>query len=887
MDIVIANQKFVLDNGLTLIVHEDHKAPIAAFNIWYHVGSKNERLGKTGFAHLFEHLMFNGSEHHDDDFFKPFEAAGATDQNGTTDYDRTNYFENVPTPALDVALWMESDRMGHLLGALTQAKLDEQRGVVQNELRQGENQPYGKVEGIIARNTYPYGHPYSWDVGGSIEDLERATLSDVQEWFKTYYGPANAVIVLAGDIDPQTAKAKVEKYFGSFAGTTPLTRHRAWIAKRTGTVRQQTEDRVPQSRIYKVWNIPEWGSATGDYLSLAADLLGSGKNSRLYKRLVYDEQIATDVSAYADLREIGGQFVIRASAQPGGDLARVEKALDEELARFLARGPEKKELQRIQIQFEAGFIRGSERIGGFGGKSDILASNQVFKGDPDFYRHTLQRVRQANLRDVWRAAQEWLSDGVYILEVHPFSGRPAKGGDADRSRLPAAGPAPDVRFPSLQKQRLTNGLQVVLAERHAVPLVQFSLLVNAGFAADPPDLPGTARLTMAAIDEGTRGRSALQISEELELLGAELSAAASLDVSLVSLSALKSKLEASLQVYADVILHPAFPQKELSRLQKQMLAAIQQEKSSPMATALRLLPRFLYGREHAYSQPLTGSGTEESVSRLRRDDLLHFYQTWFKPGNATLLVVGDVTPAEIVPQLEKLFSEWPPGSAPQKNIPPVPGPETATLYLVDKPGAPQSLVIAGQLAPAKANPDEIAIETMNTILGGAFTSRLNMNLREDKHWSYGAYSFIPNARGQRPLFVYAPVQTDKTAETVREILAEIRQFQDSKPVSAEELERAQNNQTRQLPGSWETADAVLASIGELITFGLADDYYATYPQKVLALSRADISAIARKLLRPDRLVWIVVGDRAKIEKELAGLGLGPVRLLDANGNPVL
>ncbi|MFL5461405.1 MAG: M16 family metallopeptidase, partial [Gemmatimonadales bacterium] len=413
-------QRFVLPNGLTVIVHEDHKAPIVAVNVWYHVGSKNERPGRTGFAHLFEHLMFNGSENYDKDFFGPLEQAGATDMNGTTNEDRTNYFENVPTNALDLVLWMESDRMGHLTGAISQPKLDEQRGVVQNEKRQGENEPYGKVWDFLTPKLYPSNHPYSWTTIGSMEDLDAAKLPDVKDWFATYYGAANAVVVVAGDIDVQTAKRKVEQYFGDIPAGPPVARQQAWIAKRTGSQRGVMQDRVPQARIYKVWNVPGWGTSEADYLTLLSDVLSSGKSSRLYKRLVYDDQTATDVSAYVNMREIGGLFVVEATARPGVELARVEKAVDEELRRLLAGGPTAAELSRVKTQYRAGFIRGVERIGGFGGKSDVLAQGEVFAGRPDFYKLRLNRVRQATTTQLSSVARQWLADGVYTLEVHPY-----------------------------------------------------------------------------------------------------------------------------------------------------------------------------------------------------------------------------------------------------------------------------------------------------------------------------------------------------------------------------------------------------------------------------------------------------------------------------------
>ena len=879
-------EKFVLDNGLTLIVHEDRKAPIVAVNVWYHVGSKNEKPGKTGFAHLFEHLMFNGSENFDDDYFQALERVGATDLNGTTNPDRTNYFQNVPTNALDVVLWMESDRMGHLLGAITQEKLDEQRGVVQNEKRQGENQPYGVTRQLLTENTYPKGHPYSWTTIGSMDDLNAASLEDVHEWFKTYYGAANAVIAIAGDIDPQTAKAQVEKYFGDIPSGPPVAKHQAWIAKRTGTHRTTVEDRVPQARIYRTWNIPQSGTAEADYLNLASDVLSAGKTSRLYKRLVYEDQIATDVFAYVSLREIGGQFFIRATARPGQDLAEVEKAIDEELERFLAAGPTEEELERVKTQYVARFVRGIERIGGFGGKSDILARNEVYGGDPGHYKTTVNRIRMATTEDVHRTAQEWLSDGDYILEVHPFPDYSTTEAVADRSMLPAVDTPPEAVFPAMQRATLSNGLKVILAERHAAPVVEFRLMVDAGYAADQGAIQGTASLAMNMLDEGTTSRSALEISEEAAMLGANMGSFSTLDVSLVTLSALKENLGASLDLYADVILNPSFPQNELDRLKKQQLAGIQREKATPVQMALRVFPKLLYGEGHAYSLPLTGSGTEASVGSLTRENLSDFHQTWFKPNNATLIIVGDVTMSELEPLLEQRFGNWNQGSVPTKNIAEVAHKSSPTVYLMDRPGSQQSIIFAGHVAPPTNNPNEIAIETMNSILGGAFTSRINMNLREDKGWAYGAFTLLWDARGQRPFIVYAPVQTDKTSESIQEIVNELAGFLGDQPPTDEEVLKAQSDQTLSLAGRWETNNAVEGSIGQIVQYGLPDDYFDTYTELVRALSVDQVTEAAHQVVHPNNLVWVVVGDRSVIEPKIRELDLGEIFLMDSDGNVI-
>ena len=883
-DVDIPYEKYVLDNGLTLIVHEDHKAPIVAVNIWYHVGSKNEKLGKTGFAHLFEHLMFNGSENYNEDYFQTMERIGATDINGTTSEDRTNYFQNVPSSAVDIALWMESDRMGHLLGAVTQDKLDEQRGVVQNEKRQYENQPYHISYELITHNTFPKGHPYSWTVIGSMEDLEAASLDDAHQWFKTYYGAANAVIAIAGDITPQVAYDKVEKYFGDIPSGPPIARHKVWIAKRKGTHRQQVQDRVAQARFYRVWNIPELGSEDMDYLDLVSDVLAVGKTSRFYKRLVYDDQIATDVQAYIDAREIASLFQIEATAKPGDDLNKIEKAIAEELDKFIQNGPTEKEMQRVKSSYIARFIRGIERIGGFGGKSDILASNQVIGGNPDYYKTTLQRIKNATVQDLHRAAKKWLSDGDYILELTPFPEYITKESDVDRSKLPEETTPPDASFPKIQRASLSNGLKLVLAERHSVPIVNFSLMVDAGYATDQYAVPGTARLTGDMLDEGTKNRTALQISEELSMLGATLQTGSNLDITNVNFSALKSNLAPSLEIFTDIILNPSFPEADFKRLQKQTLARIQREKVTPIQMALRVFPGLLYGKDHAYGLPLTGSGTEESVKQLTREDLVAFHQTWFKPNNSTLVIVGDITLDKISPMLEKLFKKWKAGDVPKKNISEVAHKKEPELYILDRPGSQQSIIFAGHLAPPRANPKEEAIVTMNNILGGDFTSRINMNIREDKHWSYGAFSLIGGTCAQRPYLIYTPVQSDKTKESIQEIQKELKAIIDEKPPTEEEFIKTQNNQILQLPGSWETINDVRGSISEIVRYGLPDDYFDLYPAKIRNMKLEEVIDAAKSTIHPDQMVWVVVGDRSIIKPGLKELGIENVRLMDVDGN---
>ncbi len=873
-------EEFVLENGLKVVVHEDRKTPIVAVNIWYHVGSKNERPGKTGFAHLFEHLMFGGSEHLNGSYIESMERVGATDLNGTTSEDRTNYFENVPTSALDYALFAESDRMGHFYNTISQEVLDLQRGVVKNEKQQGDNQPYAIVEDLVVAATYPAGHPYDHTVIGSMKDLDSASLEDVREWFKTYYTPSNAVLVIAGDINASEAHEKARRYFGDIQPGPPVAHQRSWIAKRTGEHRETVQDRVPQGRIYKVWNVPGYGTVAADRLRLAAGVLSSGKTSRLYKRLVYDDQIATHVAAYLDEREIGSQFVVVATARKDGDLRVVERTLDEELARFLQDGPTERELTRIKTQSYAGFVRGVERIGGFGGKSDILATNVTYLGSPHGYKRRLQNYQEASGSDILETAREWLADGVYALDVLPFeAGKPAPL--LNRESLPGLGSAHELKLPEVHETTLSNGLKILVAERHDVPVVNLWLDVDAGYAADQFAAPGAARLMSALLTGGTARRTALEISEEVQSLGAQLTAGCNLDTSTVYLSALTPTLDDALDLYADVVLNPSFPQADFDRQQQLQLSAIANERVTPLQMALRALPPILFGSEHAYGLPLTGSGTEETVSSMTREDVARFHETWFTPNNSTMIVVGDTSVAEIKPKLEKFFGGWKAKNVPVKNVARVPEPSSTAIYLIDKPGAQHSVVIAGTVAPPPTAESEIPLETMNNVFGGTFGARLNMNLREEKHWCYGAASLLYGARAQRPFLAYASVQADKTSETISEMIGEMKGMLGSKPVTEEELDKVKQQQISELPGTHETMNAVGTLLGDLLQFRLPLNFYDSYVDRVSKLAVPEIEACAKSLLDPARMVWLVVGDRAVVESGLRELNIGEIIAVEA------
>jgi zinc protease len=875
--------RYVLDNGLTLIVHEDHKAPIVAVNIWYHVGSKNEKPARTGFAHLFEHLMFNGSENFNTDYFKALESIGATDLNGTTNYDRTNYFQNVPVFALDQVLFLESDRMGHLAGAIDQARLDEQRGVVQNEKREYDNEPYGREDEIVTLASYPKGHPYSLTIIGSMEDLAAASLEDVKEWFKTYYGPSNAVLSIAGDIKPEEVLAKVKKYFGDIPPGPSLVRTVLNIAKRQEETRGYYEDHVPEAKITMEWNVPQWGTREAVMLDLATSILSSGKNSRLYKKLQYEDQSVSSTTAYIDKREISGNVVLSATVKQGKSAEEVEKTINDILKEFLDKGPSQDELDRIRSEYFSGFLKGIERIGGFGGKSDILATNQVYGGSPDYYKKELKDVSEATVEEIQKVCREYLGSGKYVLVCKPFPTLTASATGVDRTKLPDLGAPVPSSFPALQKATLKNGMNVILVQRKGVPTIVGNLIVNGGYSTDVLSKPGMASLAMDLLDEGTKTLTSLQINEKLQMLGASLNTRAGLDVSTVSFSTLTQTFDPTLDIFADVLLNPAFSQKEFDRLKKEHLDNILQEKSEPLGIARRVFPKILYGSGHPYSNPLGGSGYQGTLEAISLDEIRNFYTTWFKPNNSTLIIVGDVEMGTLIPALESKLAAWKKGDVPDISIAQVKGSAGKKIYLIDRPESSQSIVLGGYLIGPYGQVFQPALTALNNILGEDFISRLNMNLREDKHWSYQAGSAVMDAKGQRPFLTYGSVQMDKTKESIQEIQKELTAITTDKPVTTDEFSRVQKNMILQLPGMWETNSSVARSMVEKVMFGLPDDYFKTYDTKIRNLTCVELQKLTKVVIVPDQVIYFVVGDKSKIIDSLEETGYEIIEV-DADGN---
>lgn len=879
-NVSIPAKSFVLSNGLTVVVHEDHSAPLVHVNVWYHVGSKNEPTGKSGFAHLFEHLMFNGSENFNDDFFKATQRIGASSQNGTTNVDRTNYFQTVPKAALDSILWLESDRMGHLLGAIDQAKLDEQRAVVKNEKRQGDNRPYAKASDLIMRATMPVGHPYAHSTIGSMEDLDAASVEDVHEWFRTYYGPSNAVLVLSGDITLAEAKKKVEKYFGDIPPGTPVSQPNSWVVKRTGTVREVAYDRVANPRLYRVWNVSDYRSADTDHLQLFGQVLAGDKNSRLYKRLVIDEQLATAVSASVWNRMLGGQFTVVVDIKPGSDIAQVEAIVAEELDRLLVDGPKDAEFARVRTATIASLIRSMEDLST---KADLLAESQTYLRDADGWKLGFKRYEEATPEQVQAAGKAWLQDGDYVLHILPYGDLKTSGEGADRSSMPMPATIVPATFPATERATLENGMELIVARRSGVPLVNMTLLLDTGVPADFAAVKrGTGALAMGLLDEGTTTRNGEALADALANLGATLQPGGGGETSHVSLSALKPTLREALGIYADVVMNPAFAQADIDRLKGQTLTGIASAKHDPGRTASRIAPTLLFGPDHPYGLLVT----EADAAAVLRDDVVAFHARWFRPNNATLIVTGDTTLAEIRPAVEEAFAKWKPGKVPETIVPMAVEPNGPAVYLIDKPGTPQVVIRAFLAAPSPKEGDAIAREALNTVLGGSFTSRLNMKLREEKGWAYGANSSIGGGRGPQVFSANASVQADKAAESMTEITTLLAGITGSGVIKADELAAARDDMSLGLTSAWASSAGTANYLMDQQVYGLPSDYYANYPDNVSKVTLDAVNAEAKALFANRSVTWVVVGDRAKVEAGIRALGLGEIRVIDEDGRPI-
>ncbi len=911
----IPYSEFTLKNGLRVIVHTDRKAPVVAVSIWYNVGSKNEPEGKTGFAHLFEHLMFYGSENVKGGVFAPLQQVGATDMNGTTWFDRTNYFQTVPTSALEVALFLESDRMGHLLGAVTQDTLDAQRGVVQNEKRQGDNQPYGMVEYAQLQALLPADHPYGHSTIGSMADLDGATLEDVKNWFRGHYGPNNAILVLAGDIDAKTARKLVTKYFGDIPAGPKVEPVSVPIPTLSARKDIELHDQVATTRLYRWWTAPGLNDPDAAPLAVGASVLGGLASSRLDNILVKDEQLAVRVTASLDDFAQISFFEVTADVKPGVDPAVLSRRLDEILSDYIAKGPTEDEVKRVAMVDVSGRIAGMEQVGGFSGKAKILAESALYSGSPDAYKKQMAAVANATPETVRAAMRKWLTRPVAALSVVPGKrdayqeaggAAEVRGGivsapahflgegevptqtmsaAVDRSKLPDVGAFPDVDFPAVETTTLSNGIKLHFARRDTVPTVRLTMSFDAGKAADPKEAQGTQAMMLAMLEEGTKTRNSIQIAEEQERLGASISSAASLDRTTISLYALTPNLGPSLDLLADIVLHPSFDAKELERVRNGQLARIAQERTDPRGLARQAFYPMLYGPDHPYASAGSGFGDPDVVKALSREDLARFHRKWIRADTAEIFAVGDTTIEELKAALEARFAPWPmtrdmPG---KKSFDAAVVPEAkARIILVDRPQSPQSMIYAGQVLRGTGGDDLVDLLAANDILGGNILSRINVDLRETKNWSYGAYSLVDRNEKNVAYVIVAPVQADRTGDSIAAIQSDIKAFLGDKGVTEAELERTVNGSIRELPGGFETSAAVLSEMQRDALFDRPFDYVESLGDKYRAQTITALDTAARDAIDPDAIGWVVVGDKDVVLPQLEKLGL-PIEVVETAG----
>ena len=897
-------EKYSLPNGLEIILSEDHRLPLVAVNLWYHVGPANEEPGRTGFAHLFEHMMFQGSKHvPGDSHFRLVEGAGG-DMNGTTGFDRTNYFETLPSNQLELALWLESDRMGYLLDQVDQANLSNQQDVVRNERRQSmENQPYGIVEEALFHQLFPKEHPYYASVIGSHADIQAAKLEDVKNFFKVYYAPNNASLAIVGDIDKAQTKKLVEKYFGTLKQGQPVPKPSAQTPPISAERRAVVQDRVELPRVYMAWltsPIYKPGDADAD---IAAGALGGGRSSRLYKKLVYEKQIAQDVSAFQQSMMLGSVFQITVTARPGHTAEELEKAIDEELGRFRESGPDQAEVDRARNTIESRIVQGLETLGGFGGVADLLNGYNHYLGDPGFLSRDLQRYRDTTPATVRAFAQQQLTPNARVV-VYGVPGKqdlgapvpatkvaqaaPGTGAESInvdepwRKETPKPGEAKALQLPEPTSFQLANGLTVLVNERTGLPIVSANLVVKTGSGANPTDKPGLANFTAAMLDEGTASRTALQIADEVAQLGASLSTSSTMDATQVSAGSLRRNFDALLTLMSDVARNPNFPAEEVERQRKSRLANLIQQRENPSQVANNTMAAVLYGTAHPYGFPEIG--TESSNSGMSRDDMQAFWRQNFVPNNAALIVSGQVTVAELRPIVEKAFGEWQRGTPAQPSLG-NPATVPARLILVDKPGTPQTQLRVASIGVPRATPDYEAIRVMNEALGGLFSSRINLNLREQHGYTYGASSQFVFRRTAGPFLISSGVRTDVTGPAVSEIFKEVRRMRETE-LTPEELALSKDALVRGLPQQFETSSSVTASTSNIYIYDLGLDYYTKLPARLTAVDAAQVKAAAEKYVVPDKLLVIAVGDRARIAGELQKLNLGAMEMRGADGMPV-
>ena len=883
--ISINYKKHILKNGLQVLLHQDSSVPFVAVNIWYHVGSKNEQPGKTGFAHLFEHVMFEGSKNHNKSYFEPLEKIGAS-INGSTNADRTNYWVNLPSNYLELALWLESDRMGFLLDALDQNRFDIQREVVKNERRQSyENRPYGNAYLMLQPEVFPLPHPYNWPTIGSQEDLDNASLEDVKEFFRSFYVPSNASLSIAGDIDIDTTLALVEKTFGNLPPGNPISRMRSMESPLSGTTSLITYDNVQLERIYYTWPTTPAFNEHEPALDVLAVLLGQGKSSRLHTKLVHDSEMAKDVSVASYPQEISGEFIIQITTSPNKSTDDIAKCLNEEIELIASINPDNTEMEFAINQVRTQYIKGLEKLGGFGGIADQLNYFNVIGNDPGLISDYVNRYQSVTAKDVSKAAKTFLGNKKVELRVLPIQNRKEIESSFNRSKMP--GPSKEASFtaPIPNRLKLKNGLQILGIERPKLPMVAFGLYMPFGSETDSKALPGLLNYLVSMLQEGTSKYTSKEISELLEHKGASISANVRENGTIIWAECLKNSWIEVYEIFSEIILDPIFPNKDMERIRRQKLTDLSRIPDDANAIAARAAKALIYGLETPLGHPIYG--TEDSVSNITRHDLISCHKTLFGPEGSILLAAGDFDMNHMLKMSEDLFGAWKPQpvKAEAKISELVNGHIKGKIHLINKANAPQSVIMVGQTLVPRLDPDYLPLMILNQVLGGEFSSRLNSNLRQDKGYSYGYMSSIKWLNGASPFFAGGSVQTEVTREALIETFKEISDIRSKKPVTECEFNDAINNVLRGLPSNFETIGQLIDQMSNIALFGLHDNYYSLYPEMISKVKIEDVQRVAQQYLKSEPDLILVVGDKIQLDSKLQNLGYEIVPT-DYEGRPI-
>ncbi len=882
-------EKYTLPNGLQVILHVDKKLPVVHVNQWFHVGSANERLGRSGFAHLFEHMMFQGSKNANKDYFTYVEAAGANllegGVNGTTDQDRTNYFATVPSGNLENLLWLEADRLATLPDALDKTKFDNQVMVVKNERRQGlENQPYGRGFKIMLQNLFPIGHPYNTDVIGEHTDLTAASLDDVKEFFRTHYSPNNMSLVIAGDFDPAEAKRLVEKYFGTIAPGPALDRPAKATMSMSGEKVLEVRDRVPAERVYFGWHTPAYFDAGDAELELAATIMTDGLSARLNKALMYDKQLASNVTAFQSGQPLSGFFMMWVTARPGADLKQIEQIVGEEINRLAKQGPTTDELNRAKTKWEFGFVSGLEAIGGFGGKSDRLNMYNTYLGDPGKFEADLARHNGVTAESMKAALDKYLNNKDRVnIRFRPEKSSKASDVAVDRTKEPALGGDKPFTAPTVKTAKIENGMDIYVVEKPELPKVAVTLATRAGSVADGAGKAGLSSMTARIMRRGTATKNAIQIDETMGNLGSALGGGAGKESASFNMEVLKRNLGPAMAVMSDVVLNPSFPADEFDREKKLTLDNLAQAASNPNAVANRVASMIAFGADHPYGRP--SGGLPGTISALTREDLMAFHKTYWKPGSSALVFVGDITLAEATNLARQQFGSWTGGAAPAINIAATAPMPAGKIYIIDRPGSAQTIVSHILKAPERKSPDYYSLALANAVYGGGFGTRLNLNLREDKGWSYGVFAFPQQLSKAGTWIANGGVQTDKTKESVVEFMKEMRGIAGEKPITEAEFTTARLAKVRGYAQQFEAYGRITQQVADLWFYGLPLTDLQAETDEIGKLQIAAVNATAAKYAAPAGTALLLVGDRAKIEAGIRELNLGEIVFLDVEGKP--